>query len=343
MRVVVVGGSGNAGTALLRLLRTDPTITSLAAVARRIPQSQPPAPYDTAEWTSVDVGAPGADEPVVARLRRVFAGADAVVHLAWAIQPSHDRSLLRRTNVDGARRVLAAVAETGVPQVVVASSVGAYSPVSDDEPRDESWATGGIRSSSYSVDKVAVERLLDEAEERYPTLVVTRARPALVFQRAAGREITRYFLGAWVPTSVLDGRLPVLPWPRDMRLQVVHADDLARAYREMVVRRIGGAFNIASPGVVRAQDVADHVSRGRWRSVPRAPVRAALGAAWHARVAQVGPGWFDMGAGAPLLDTGHAARSLDFVAAHTGQEALADLLGGMVDGAGTASPPLRPR
>lgn len=343
MRVVVVGASGNVGTGLLRRLRTDPTVTSVGGVVRRVPRGTPPAPYDTVDWHAVDVGAPGPDEPVVERLRRVVGGADAVVNLAWLIQPSHDRDQLRRVNVDGMRRVLAAVVDARVPHLVVASSVGAYSPSYGDEPRDEDWDTGGVRSSDYSQDKVAVERLLDEAELRHPGLAVARLRPALVFQHAAGHEIQRYFLGPFVPPGLLDGRLPLLPWPAGFRVQAVHADDLADAYRETIVRQARGAFNIAGPGLIRAADVADLVSRGRWREVPHAPVRTALTLAWHARVAPVGPGWFDMGASAPVLDTGRAERLLDFRPRYTGVQALRQLVSGLVRGAGTASPPMRPR
>lgn len=343
MRVVVIGASGNAGTALLRRLRDDESVTSVAGVVRRAPQGPAPAPYDRVDWFSVDIGEAGPDGPVVERLRQVLAGADAVVNLAWLIQPSHDRDQLRRVNVDGMRRVVEAVAAADVPHLVVASSVGAYSPSFDDEPRDEDWDTGGVRSSDYSQDKVAVERLLDEAELRHPGLRIARVRPALVFQHGAGHEIQRYFLGPFVPVGLLDNRLPLLPWPRGMRVQGVHADDLADAYREVIVRQAAGAFNIAAPDLIRGPAAAALLSRGRWREVPHAPVRAALTAAWHARVAPIGPGWFDLAASVPVLDTGRAERELAFRPRWTGRQAMADLLRGIVRGAGTASPPMRPR
>lgn len=343
MRIAVVGGSGNAGTALLRRLASDETVTSVAAVARRVPTGNPPPPYDIASWAGVDVGAPGSDEQVVLPLARAFAGADAVVHLAWAIQPSHDRRRLAEVNVVGTRRVLHAVLRAGVPHVVVASSVGAYSPAPDDVPRSEAWPTDGVRSSSYSVDKAAQERLLDEVEDAHPDLRVARLRPALVFQRAAGHEIRRYFLGPFVPARRLGQTLPALPWPAGYRLQAVHADDLAAAYREAVVRRVRGPFNIAAPDVLHGQDLADLLADGRLSELPPKVVRSALWAAWHARLVPVGPGWLDMAANAPVLDTTRAERELGWRPRHSGLEAVGEVVQGIAHGAGTASPPLRPR
>lgn len=342
MRVVVVGASGNVGTAVLRRLAADATVTSVVAVARRAPLSPPPQPYGDATWVGCDIGADGPDDDVVDALAEAFAGADAVVHLAWAIQPSHDRQRLRATNVRGTDRVARATSRAGVPHLVVVSSVGAYSPSPGDEPRDESWPVDGVPSSSYSVDKADVEALLDEVE-RSTSLVVTRLRPALVFQRDAGHEIVRYFLGPVVPARVLDGRLPLLPWPRGLRLQCVHADDVALAVRETVVRRAQGAFNLAAPGVLRGPDVAAVVARARLREVPVGPVRAALWLAWRLRVVPVGPGWLDMGMSAPLLDTGRAERELGWRPAHGAVETLREMVGGMAAGAGTVSPPLRSR
>src|SRR5687767_8548061 len=115
LRVAVIGATGNVGTSVLRALGAEDTVDSIVAIARRRPESS----WPKATFVSADV----TRDDLAAHLR----GADAVVHLAWLIQPSRDRAATRAANVDGSDRVFAAVAEAEVPALVYASSVGAYS------------------------------------------------------------------------------------------------------------------------------------------------------------------------------------------------------------------------
>ena len=85
------------------------------------------------------------------------------------------------------------------------------------------------------------------------------------------------------------------------------------------------------------------VSGGRLVEVPVAQARAAVRLGWHARAVPVGPGWLDMALAAPLLDTARAGRELDWRPTRSGIEAVRELVDGIAAGAGTASPPLRPR
>lgn len=344
MRVAVVGATGNAGTALLWALSASPEITSVLGIARRVPGDT--EPYPCADWACVDIGGPGGlfenDEEIVARLTELFAGVDAVVHLAWLIQPNHKRDALRRTNVDGTRRVALACARAGVRQLVVASSVGAYSPVEDSRPREETWPTRGTPTSHYSVDKAAQERVLDVVEAAHPGLTVTRIRPALIFQKDAGAEIGRYFLGPLVPRALLaPGRLPVVPLPRGLRLQVVHADDVAQAYVRAVLTGAGGAFNIASDAVLGVDELAALVGRGPHVEVPPALLRRALWAGWASRLVPTDPGWLDMGMGAPVMDTTRARTVLGWKPRRSAHGTLTEMLQGLAHRSDHASPPLR--
>ena len=304
MRVVVVGASGNVGTALLRRFADDGTVTSVVGVARRVPRSPPPAPYAAATWVAVRRRGPAAVDALAA----AFAGADAVVQLAWAIQPQPRPPPAARRERRGAPGTSSTrPAAPGCAHVVVASRVGAYSPAPDDVPRGEGWATDGVRSSSYSVDKASVERVLDEIG-RYPTSTIARLRPALVFQRSAGHQVSRV-LPRPVGAEARGRRVPLgAAVAAGLRLQVVHADDVASAFREAVVRRVRGPFNVAGPG--RAARPGPRRRRVRAGGCSRCRSRrpgAVLAVGWHARAVPVGPGWLDMALAAPLLDTSRAA------------------------------------
>ena len=174
-------------------------------------------------------------------------------------------------------------------------------------------------------------------------MIITRLRPALIFQRDAGSEIRRYFIGSLMPPRVLDGRLPILPWPSDTRVQAVHADDVARAYLAAVRNRPGGAINVAADDSLGGAEIASILSGGRWREVPRSAVRGAVSAAWTARLVPVSPGWVDMAAHVPLMATDRARDVLDWRPEHSALETVAEVVRGIADGAGTSSPPLRRR
>lgn len=87
-------------------LGRDPAVGEIVGLARRVPQ----ASFVKTAWREADV--------FKSDLVPLFEGIDAVIHLAWLIQPSRDEELTRRVNVDGSLRVFEAVARAGVPVLV---------------------------------------------------------------------------------------------------------------------------------------------------------------------------------------------------------------------------------
>lgn len=330
LRVAVTGASGNVGTALLRRLTADGH--SVVGISRRRPPAV--APYAAADWVEADVAAPDARE----RLIPVFRGADAVVHLAWLIQPTHDREALRRTNQDGSRAVAEAARDAGVRQLVHMSSIGTYA-AAPGRTVDESWDNTGIPTSWYSVDKAACEAFLDGFEA---DLAVARVRPTLVLQEDAAGEISRYFLGRLIPVSVL-GR-PLLrfgPWPKALAVQFVHADDVASAFEVILRTGATGAFNVASdPPVDR--NVFGEVFGGVGPSVPKPVVRAAADVSWRLRLQPTDAGWVDLGFDLPLINSDRL-RGLGWSPSRPGPEVLRAFLAALQDRRGGAGPLLYPR
>jgi UDP-glucose 4-epimerase len=328
-RIVVTGATGNVGTSLVRRLARSGDAT-IVAVARRPVAFQLPG----VEWVAADVA--------TAPLGPIVRGADAVVHLAWRIQPSRDPESLWRTNVLGSQRVFRSAVSAGVPALVYASSVGAYSPRPGTARVDESWPVEGMATSTYSRQKAEVERRLDRLEQEHPELRVVRLRPSLTFKREAASGIRRLFAGPFLPSRLL---LPLLrhvvPFVQGLRFQAVHTDDVAEAYALAIAGEARGAFNIAAEPVLDREEIVSAVG-GRPFQLPEGVARLAVAAAWKLRLQPSEPGWVDLGLGAPLLDTRRAQRDLAWSPTLSGREALLELLEGMTDSAGAATPPLDP-
>jgi len=328
MRVVVTGATGNVGTSVLRALSTDSAVSEVIAVARRDPGRD----LEGARFVRADIAT---DD-----LAALFAGADAVVHLAWLIQPGRDEGLTRSVNVDSSARVFEAVVTARVPALIYASSVGAYSPGPKDRRVDESWPTNGIPTSFYSRHKAEVERQLDRLEAEHPWLRVVRLRPGLIFKREAATEIRRLFLGPLVPAALLRSSLvPVFPDVAGLRFQAVHSDDVGEAYRAAVVSGCAGAFNIAAEPEIGPEELAGMLGARLVRVSPQL-VRAVAAATYRMRLQPAEPGWVDMGLGVPLMSTERAHSELGWSPRHTATEAIRELVEGMRRGADDRTAPL---
>lgn len=152
MRIVVTGGSGKAGRAVVRdLLEHGHDVVNVDLVPS--PESSgpdSPAPFLRADLTDLGQAVEALD------------GADAVVHLAAIPSPVHATpDVVFRTNATSTHAVFAAAARLGVRRVVWASSETTlgppferppdYAPVDEDHgPRPE---------SSYALSKVVGEEM----------------------------------------------------------------------------------------------------------------------------------------------------------------------------------------
>ena len=329
----MIGATGNVGSALVKALAVNDAITDIVGVARRLP-AHPDTALATSkvEWRAVDISTDELD---------VVSGADAVVDLAWKIQPSRDEAEMRRTNVLGTARVAEAVATHGVRSFVYASSVGAYAPHTKDGRADETWPATGIESSTYSRHKAEVEAMLDQFERLHPDIRVVRMRTSLVFQRAAASEIHRLFLGRLLPWH-LPRLARLVPNLDTLQFQATHADDIATAYVRAITTDASGAFNVAAEPVLTPALISAAV-HGRTLPMTEGIMRAAAAITYRLRLQPSEPGWLDMATRTPLMDTGRAHRELGWEPSRTSIDALTELLDGIGDGAGADTIPLQPR
>ena len=155
----------------------------------------------------------------------VLAGADAVVHAAWATRET-DPARAERQNVEGTRRLLEAARRAGVGRFVLVSSV----------------AAGADAPNHYGRSKAAAERLLDPARD----LVV---RPGTILARGGG--------GIFGLMRDLMQKVHVVPLFGGGRqpLQTVHVDDVCEAVARAIERDVTGAVNVAEPTALSFRDV----------------------------------------------------------------------------------------
>lgn len=330
LRVVVVGATGNAGTSVVEALSGCPGVASVLGLARRIPDWRP----EGTTWAAADIDPGGTD------LVPLLTGADAVVHLAWKFQPTHDPVTTWRTNVLGGIRVFDAAAAAGVPALVHASSVGAYSPGPKASAVDESWPTHGWPQAAYCREKAYLERYLDAYEYRNPATRVVRMRPGFLFKRESASQQRRLFAGRLLPAQLVRPSLvPAVPDLPGLTFQALHTDDAATAYREAVVRPVRGAFNLAADPPLDAAGLAA-ILEARPLRLPLSPVRAALAAAWRLRLVPASPDLFDAVLRLPLMDCSRARDELGWSPRRTALEAVREFLDGLRSQAGMDTAPL---
>jgi uncharacterized protein (TIGR01777 family) len=263
MRVLVAGGSGLIGRALVGSLVAD---SHQAIVLSRRPErvgALPPG-VRAARWDGRTLG-PWVEE---------LAAADAVVQLAgesifgrWS---AARKRRIRDSRVDGSRLVAEAFAAVRRrPAVLVqASAVGYYGDtgeveVTEEAPRGDDFLAGVVaewEGASAAVEALGVRRPL--------------LRTGIVLSREGGAlRLLRLAHLAFLGGPLGSGR-QWTPW--------IHEADEVGAIRFLLEHpQATGPFNLASPAPARNRELSAEVGRalGRpsWLPVPRWPLRLAAG------------------------------------------------------------------
>lgn len=328
MRIAITGATGNLGTSLLDVLSHDERVEEIVAIARRAC----PLVRERARFVRADVGADVLDE--------AFRDVDAVVHLAWQVQPARDLGRLERTNVEGSKRVFSAAARAGVKTLVYASSIGVYSRGPKDRYVDESWPRSGISSSSYSRHKAQVEALLDAFEAGHPAMRIVRMRPAFIFKREAATGIRRLYVGPVLPRWLFRPHtVPAVPDIEGLCFQCVHSFDVARAFQSALFEPVSGAFNLAAEPVIDSRRLAV-LLQARKRRVSERVMRALTTATFRLHLQRTNASWLDLALMSPLVDAARARTELAWRPRYAATEALVELFEGLREGAALPTPPL---
>ncbi|MEM3086073.1 MAG: SDR family oxidoreductase [Halobacteria archaeon] len=238
MNVLVTGASGYVGNRLMEFLDGEPAVQKVIGLDVK----PPPRQFRKLEFHSRDVRDPG--------LAALFQQTrpEVVVHLAFVLNPIHNRRLMRDIDVNGSANVLNAAAASGARKVIVASSATAYGAHPDNpEWLTESAPIRGNREFSYSSDKAEVEALCAKFAREHPGVVLTVLRPSVV----VGPTQKNYLLNKVLPPRtyfMVRGLTPLM--------QFVHEEDMARVYQEAILKDRPGAWNVTGDGGLTMEEMA---------------------------------------------------------------------------------------
>lgn len=321
LSVAVTGPSGEIGRSFMRALERSTDVASIRAMGRRVLD---PAAEGWRKTTYLrgDVRDRGAVDELVA-------GADAVVHLAFAIMGAGGDEG-HEVNLEGSRNVFAAAVAAGAKRLVYTSSVAAYGFHSDDPPLlTEDLPPRGTDGHAYSAEKAAVERVLRELTQGSATAVYV-FRPCIVAGPDAPmliQSIPYVQLGERMPGAVrrllesVPVLKPVIP-DAGVTFQLVHHDDVATALRSAALGNgAPGIYNLAGPGTLTMRDLAGDLG---WYAIPVPELAVDATAEALARLPFVPEKaqWINALRVPVLMDAAKARRELKWRPRHGARETL---------------------
>jgi UDP-glucose 4-epimerase len=247
VRYLITGGSGYIGGALTDELSSRDETEKIVAVDVK----PPPRHWDKHEFVKGDVR----DGALIRQLLERHE-IDALIHLAFILNPIRDDAMMYDVDVNGAQATLKAASDAGTQQVLVTTSATAYGAFPDNpKPIAEDWPVRGVPDFPYARDKAEADRLCQLWAAEHPDRVMTIVRPCIVMGPNVDNYIVRSFENnPFIP--VLDGV--------DEEFQLVHEEDVATALIALLDGKAGGAFNLAGDGTItwrRSAELLDKKAR----------------------------------------------------------------------------------
>ncbi len=230
---------------------------------------------------------------------------EALVHLAFVVDPIHDEKEMYDINVNGTLNILRICEELKVPHVIAASSGTAYGawpdnpvPLKEDDP---------IRlfppNMSYAHHKGLTETHFADFMKRNPEVIFNIVRPSVVYGPNVDNYLSRFLKS-----------LPVVPLTDglDPELQLVHEDDVARLFTLLIEKKVQGPFNVAGSGALRLSALGAMVGKKSLK-VPRWIMYPLSSLLWKLNlIMEAPPGLVDYMAYPWVLDLTRARELLGF-------------------------------
>ena len=241
-------------------------------------------------------------------------GIDALIHLAFVLNPIHNEREMHDINVGGAKNVLEAAEYAGIDKIIMTSSTMAYGAWRDNpEFLKEDSPLRGHLTYYYNKDKVEVEKMCNAFMERNPDISMVILRPCLVLGPTVEHFYAKLLNFPFLP--LVDGENP--------RMQFIHEEDIARAYEHFLFNG-NGIYNIVGRGTMRWKEIIEESGR-KAISLPGRILYPSLTLLWKFHFLSIPPEILDF-IKWPWVASGEKAERAGFKANYTTKEALHSFL-----------------
>ncbi len=253
MKVLVTGGTGFIGGAVVRQLRARGD--DVVALVRN------PAKGAALEQLGCTVVAGDlGDERAI---RSGMEGCDAVIHAAAVYEvgiPESERAAMREANVGGTERVLGAALEAGIGKVVYVSTVGAFGNthgrvVDETYEHPADGFTSEYEKTKWEAHQVA-RRLIGEG---LPCVIV---QPGGVYGPGDTSSIGNLL------DQFLEGKMPLIPFP-ELGICLTHVEDIAAGILLALDKGESGEAYVLSGPVTTVREAIGIVAAETGRKAPR--------------------------------------------------------------------------
>ncbi len=233
MNIVVTGGAGQLGAAVLQRLAQDRKVKRIECLDIRPPMIA----SAKIRFTKADVRDP--------EFEKYLQDADVLIHLAFVVLGYLPRKQFDDINISGSKNVFEAAVKTGVSHILYSSSIAAYGvvpghpiPIVEEAPRHYR------HEMPYAAAKFKVEEYLDQFEKMHPKILVTRFRPAIL----VGRYMDHPFGDSLRRRKIMARSKQPMP--------LVWDEDVADAIILALNQKIGGAFNVTTDEPLPPKELA---------------------------------------------------------------------------------------
>ncbi|MEA2053709.1 MAG: SDR family oxidoreductase [Candidatus Thermoplasmatota archaeon] len=305
MRVAITGAAGYFGRRIIERLEKNEECEKIVGISRRKFDHS----FKKLDYYQMDVRSD--------KIGQLFSkyGIDTVIHLAFVLNPIHDKKEMHSINVDGARNVLDSAIRAGAKKIIVTSSTMTYGAWPDNpEFLMESSPLRGHPKYYYNKDKVEIEKLCSTFKKKNPDIILTILRPCLVL----GPNVNHFYsrIINWPILPLVGGANP------DM--QFIHEDDVAKAYEFFLMNDMDSVFNIVGEGTMKWKEVIEMAGK-RAVKIPGFIVHSLLSLLWNLRLTEI-PSEIPDFVKYRWVASGEKAKKVGFIPDYTSKEALYSFL-----------------